>query len=490
MTAKYDLPTRSTKKKILFPLAVLAAGLVLLAGAGVVNSAASRPDPVPMVPESFTELAEMVGPAVVNIRTVKTVQGGGRVFRHFQRGPFGDQDQFREFFEKFFGGEEPHRDFKQRSLGSGFIVDPAGFIVTNNHVIEDADEIRVIFKDEKEYDAEIVGRDPNTDLALIKIKDGRNFPVMPLGDSDALKVGQWVVAIGSPFGLEQTVTAGIVSAKGRVIGSGPYDDFIQTDASINPGNSGGPLLNMRGEVVGINTAIIATGQGIGFAIPINLAKGIVDQLKESGEVTRGWLGVGIQPLSKELREYYGLEDGQGVLVSQVFPGDPAEQAGIKTKDIIVAVNGERIDDARDLTAKIATLPVGSTAKIRVIRDGKEKTFNVTIAKREDERIASKGRQGPKEDASLGIRVSEITPEISRRFNLDDEEGIIVVDVTAASKAEEAGLQPGDIIKEVNRTEVRSVKDFEAAIGAVKSGEPIQMFVRRGNMGFLVVKIIK
>jgi serine protease Do len=305
-----------------------------------------------------------------------------------------------------------------------------------------------------------------------------------------LKVGQWVVAIGSPFGLEQTVTAGIVSAKGRVIGSGPYDDFIQTDASINPGNSGGPLLNMKGEVVGINTAIIASGQGIGFAIPINLAKGIIDQLKESGEVTRGWLGVGIQQLSQEMREYYGLEGGQGVLVSQVFSGDPADQAGIKTQDIIVAVNGEKIGDARDLTAKIAELPVGSTAKIRVIRDGKEKTFNVTLAKREDERIASKGRKGPTEDTSLGIRVSEITPEISRRFNLGDEEGIMVVDVTSGSKAEEAGLQPGDVIKEVNRKEVRSVEDFEAAIKAVDSGESLQMFVRRGNMGFLVVKMIK
>ncbi len=490
MTAKYDLISHCKLRKTIFPLAFFAAALMLLAGAGVADSGASRPDPVPMVPESFTELADMIGPAVVNIRTVKTVQGGGRVFRHFQRGPFGDQDQFREFFEKFFGGEEPHRDFKQRSLGSGFIIDPEGFIVTNNHVIEGADEIRVILKDEKEYEAEIVGRDPNTDLALIKIKPGKDFPVMPLGDSDALRVGQWVVAIGSPFGLEQTVTAGIVSAKGRVIGSGPYDDFIQTDASINPGNSGGPLLNMRGEVVGINTAIIASGQGIGFAIPINLAKGIIDQLKETGEVTRGWLGVGIQPLSQEMREYYGLEDGQGVLVSQVFPGDPADKAGIKTKDIIVAVNGEKIRDARDLTGKIAALPVGTTAKIRLIRDGKEKTVNVTIAKREDERIASRGRQGPKEDASLGIRVSEITPEISRRFNLGEEDGIIVVDVTAGSKAEQAGLQPGDIIKEVNRKDVRSVKDFEAAVKAVESGQPIQMFIRRGNMGFLVVKMTK
>ncbi|MGD8366565.1 MAG: DegQ family serine endoprotease [Desulfobacterales bacterium] len=481
---------KRTRWAVLFALLFLFGGIVTVIGAGTAGSASARPGPVTMVPESFTQLAEMVGPAVVNIRTVKTVKGGGPVFRHFQRGPFGDQDQFRDFFEKFFGGEEPHRDFKQRSLGSGFIIDPEGFIVTNNHVIEDADEIRVILKDEKEYDAKVVGRDPNTDLALIKIQDGKNFPVMPLGDSDALKVGQWVVAIGSPFGLEQTVTAGIVSAKGRVIGSGPYDDFIQTDASINPGNSGGPLLNMNGEVIGINTAIIASGQGIGFAIPINMAKGIIAQLKETGEVTRGWLGVGIQPLSQEMREYYRIDDDRGVLVSQVFPGDPADKAGIQAKDIIIAVNGQKISDARDLTGTIASLPVGSTAKIVVLRDGKEKTINVTIAKREDERVATMDRKGPKEDSALGIRVSEITPEISRRFNLEDEEGIIVVDVSQGSKADEAGLEPGDIIKEVNRKDIRTVKDFESAISAVDDGDAIQMFVRRQNMGFLVVKIMK
>ncbi|MGB5986998.1 MAG: trypsin-like peptidase domain-containing protein, partial [Desulfobacterales bacterium] len=237
---------------------------------------------------NFSDLAEEVSPAVVNIRTVKTIKGGGRVFRHFQ-GPFGDNDSMDEFFKRFFG-EDQQRDFKQRSLGSGFIFDKAGYIVTNNHVVEDADEIRVILKNEKEYDAEVVGRDANTDLALIKIKTPDDLPVAVLGDSETLKIGAWVMAIGSPFGLEHTVTAGIVSAKGRVIGSGPYDDVIQTDASINPGNSGGPLINLAGEVVGINTAIVARGQGIGFAIPINLAKDIIAQLKDSGSVTRGWLG--------------------------------------------------------------------------------------------------------------------------------------------------------------------------------------------------------
>jgi serine protease Do len=247
-------------------------------------------------PESFSTLAETVSPAVVNISTVKTIKGGGPVFRHFYQGPWGDQDPFKDFFDKFFGDEQ-QREFKQRSLGSGFIIDKDGYIVTNNHVIADADEIKVKLNSGKEYDAKIIGRDPSTDIALIKIKADSNYSVAKLGDSDALKVGEWVVAIGSPFGLEHTVTAGIVSAKGRVIGSGPYDDFIQTDASINPGNSGGPLINMKGNVVGINTAIIASGQGIGFAVPVNMAKGVIKQLKEEGEVTRGWLGVGIQDIN-------------------------------------------------------------------------------------------------------------------------------------------------------------------------------------------------
>ena len=235
-----------------------------------------------------------------------------------------------DFFNKFFN-QDQQKEFKQRSLGSGFIIDKDGYIVTNNHVVENADKIKVILKDEKEFEAEIVGRDPNTDIALIRIKSGYNLPVLKIGDSDALKVGQWVLAIGSPFGLEHTVTAGIVSAKGRVIGSGPYDDFIQTDASINPGNSGGPLINMTGEVIGVNTIIIAGGQGIGFAIPINQVKGIVEQLKKHGDVTRGWLGVTIQDLPADLAEYIGIKDGKGVLVSDVISGDPADKAGIRAK---------------------------------------------------------------------------------------------------------------------------------------------------------------
>ncbi|MBU2521021.1 MAG: DegQ family serine endoprotease [Proteobacteria bacterium] len=440
------------------------------------------------IPESFTDLAKMASPAVVNIRTVKTIKGGGRVYRHFFNSPFGKQDPFNDFFDKFLGNEL-QRDFKQRSLGSGFIIDKEGYIVTNNHVVEDADKIKVKLKNGKEFDAEIVGRDPNTDIALIKIKSKNNLPVVKLGDSDALQVGQWVVAIGSPFGLEHTVTAGIVSAKGRIIGSGPYDDFLQTDASINPGNSGGPLINMEGEVIGINTAIIASGQGIGFAIPINHAKRIVDQLKSSGEVTRGWLGVGIQDLSEELAEYYGIKEGKGVLVTEVFPGDPADEAGIKPKDIVLYINGKRVENTRELSKLIADTSVGDTVKIKVLRNGIEKTFPVKIVKRVDEQVAS---QTPSKgnDYELGVRVSELTPEIVRHFNINEAGGIIVIDVEPESQGAQAGVMVGDIIKEINHQPITTVKDYKKEIKELKKGDSILMFIKRINAGYVVVKLTK
>ncbi len=441
-----------------------------------------------LVPKTFSKLAEEASPAVVNIRTVKTIKGGGQVFRHFMRPPMGPNDPFHEFFERFFG-DERQREFKQRSLGSGFIIDKEGYIVTNNHVIEDADEIRVQLRNEKEYDAEIVGRDPNTDLALIKIKGPKNLPVMKLGDSDTVKVGEWVVAIGNPFGLDHTVTAGIVSAKGRVIGAGPYDDFIQTDASINPGNSGGPLLNLEGEVIGINTAIVASGQGIGFAIPINMALGIVEQLRQTGEVTRGWLGVGIQDVKGEVAEYYGLEEGEGVLVAQVFPGDPAEKAGIQPQDIILEVNGKKVGSSRELSRLIADIGVGEDVRIKLLRNGKEKTISVTIAKREDTRAAAE-KPRKETEAQIGIQVADLTPEMANRLNLPDTQGVVVVDVATGSKAEAAGIMQGDVIKEINHMPTHSVKAFKEALDKVNAGETLQMFILRKNMGFLVVKMTR
>jgi serine protease Do len=406
----------------------------------------------------------------------------------FKRGPMPKDDPLHDFFDKFFGGG-PQREFKQRSLGSGFVIDKDGHIVTNNHVVEGADKIKVILKNGKEFDAEVKGRDPNTDLALIRIKPDNDLPVIELGDSDALKVGEWVLAIGNPFGLEHTVTAGIISAKGRVIGSGPYDDFIQTDASINPGNSGGPLINMAGKVVGINTAIIAGGQGIGFAIPVNLAKGIIDQLRTRGEVTRGWLGVGIQDLTPELKEYYGVKDGKGVLVTQVFPGDPADKAGLKTGDVILKVNGHELDSGRELSRMIAEAPVGQEVEIAVLRKGSSKTFHVELSKRKDAQLADAGGSPENKDA-FGIAVSNLTAETAQQFNLKDAKGVIVVGVEPDSTGEKAGILPGDIIREINHESVDDVDAYEKEIGKIQSGETVYAYILRPNRGFMVIKLTK
>ncbi|MFZ5564763.1 MAG: trypsin-like peptidase domain-containing protein, partial [Thermodesulfobacteriota bacterium] len=349
------------------------------------------------------------------------------------------------------------------------------------------DTITVKLKDGDEYEAEVVGNDANTDLALLRIKAKRPLPSLKLGDSDNLKVGEWVVAIGSPFGLEQTVTAGIVSAKGRVIGAGPYDDFIQTDASINPGNSGGPLVNLKGEVVGINTAIIASGQGIGFAIPANLARNILDQLENQGHVTRGWLGVGIQPVSKEMAEYYNLEDGKGALVTEVFPGDPADKAGIKTQDIILEVNGREIKDSRDLSAMVANLPVGQTIRVLLLRDGKKLTKNVKIAERDDTKTAM-GKPGTGPKNAMGVVVTDITNEMARKMDLNNTDGVYVSEVTPGGRGEKAGLQEGDVIKEINRRRITSAKDFEAILATMKEGNILQLLIRKPNGIYMVVKI--
>jgi len=443
---------------------------------------------IEMVPKSFSALAEMASPAIVNIRTVTTAKGEGRVFRHFQKEPFGKDDRMKEFFEKFFG-EQPEQNFKQRSLGSGFIIDGEGYVVTNNHVIENADEIQVILKDETVYEAKIIGRDANTDIALIKILSDDNFEFVKLGNSDTLKIGEWVVAIGNPFGLENTVTAGIVSAKGRIIESGPYNDYIQTDASINPGNSGGPLLNMDGEVIGINTMIFAGGRGIGFAIPVNMAKNVVVQLRERGEVTRGWLGVSIQDVPNDLAEYFGIEDDRGALVADVVPGDPADTAGIRPKDIIVEMNGQNVEDSRELLQLVAALNVGETVEVKVLRNGKLKDFQVKVAKRNDANLTAK-KTPLKADPELGIQVADLSSEAARRFDLADTEGVILVEIKSGSRGENAGLRAGDVIKGLNRVEVKNVEDYKRIIDSVESGEPIAFLIKRRNSGYRVVKVVK
>jgi len=471
-------------------LLILIGGLLALSQPGVSPPAYAKTTGTFNAPETFSRLAEMASPAVVNIRIEKTIKSRGPSMRQFQRDPWGREQPFKDFFERFFGEETP-REFKQSSVGSGFIIDKSGYVVTNNHVIENADKIVVKLDDDKEFDAKVVGRDPNTDIALLKVESDEDLPFIKLGDSKKLKIGQWVMAIGSPFGLERTVTAGIVSAKGRVIGSGPYDDFIQTDASINPGNSGGPLLNMDGEVVGINTAIIASATGIGFAIPINLAQGIIAQLKSEGEVTRGWLGVAIQDLTTEMAEYYGLKDRKGVLVADVFKGDPADKAGIRAKDIILEVNDQKIETSRQLTSMIAGLKVNETAKVEVFRDRKIKTFSIKLAKRDDSRLKARSTpQERREEDELGIRVADLTDEMAQRFNIEDMTGVVVVGVAADSKGAEAGIQMGDIIKEINHRVIESAEDYRSALQKLKDSPSVDFFIWRRNAGFLVIKVTK
>jgi serine protease Do len=315
-----------------------------------------------------------------------------------------------------------------------------------------------------------------------------------MGDSDGLRVGSWVLAIGSPFGLEQTVTTGIVSAKGRVIGAGPYDDFIQTDASINPGNSGGPLLNMKGEVVGINTAIFSSGGGnvgVGFAIPMNMANGIIAQLKEEGKVTRGWLGVAIQNLTAELAEYYGAEDDQGALVTQVFEGDPAAKAGIKKGDIITVVDGKKVTSSRELSQEIANSKVGGKVSVTLLRDGREKTVEVELAKRKDSRLALRDRDSSDRDekSNLGLRLSELTPDMARQLRLEtDAKGLVVTDVDPDGKGAKAGIEPGDLIKEINRQRISSLNDYRMQMAEVSSGDEVKILIQRPRAGLVVINV--
>lgn len=460
-------------------------GFMTVAGLPVAEAAKNAP--VRMVPHNFSDLAERVSPAVVHIKVEKTVKGKKGTLDSFGQNPFDGNQQFKDFFGRHFG-KDRRPEFKRPGQGSGFIIDQSGYIVTNNHVVEGADNIKVILKDETQHNAEVVGLDPVTDIALIKIELRKSLPSVRLGSSADLRVGQWVAAIGSPFGLEHTVTAGIVSAKGRVIGSGPYDDFIQTDASINPGNSGGPLINMQGEVVGINTMIIAGGQGIGFAIPVDQAKGIIAQLKSDGEVTRGWLGVTIQDLKGDLADYYGVKGQSGVLVADVVSGDPADRAGIKPKDIITKVNGKKITTSRDLTNLAAGLGIGDTADVTILRDGKLKTLRVKIGRRPLTMATASQNQRHRKNGGYGFEVTELTPELARRFNMKETAGVIVVGVAPNSKADSAGVRQGDLIIEVNRKNVDSVKDFKNLINQYKDGDGISLLVQRMNAGLMVIRL--
>ena len=424
-------------------------------------------------PPDFVSLAEQLKPAVVNIGTAKTVKPKAPMYPGPQ-GPGGDM--FEEFFERFFRNA-PQSPHKQRSLGSGFIISQDGYILTNDHVVDGADEIKVKLSDGREFTGEIRGLDPKLDLALIKIDAGEDLPVARLGDSEEIKVGEWVMAIGNPFGLEQTVTVGIVSAKGRVIGAGPYDDFIQTDASINPGNSGGPLFNMQGEVIGINTAIVAQGQGIGFAIPVNMAKQIIPQLRDEGRVTRGWLGVTVQALNKELAESFDLDTTHGALVNEVIEDSPADKAGLKRGDIIVEYDGKQVDELNDLPRLVAATPVDETVKVKVFRDGKERTINVKIGRLDDGEMAL-AADDEETGGALGLTVANVTPELVERYSLESDQGILITKIDPEGPAAEANLRVGDLVVEADGKEVGSVKEFEELVGKMKSGKVLRLLIQR------------
>ncbi len=434
---------------------------------------------------SLAGLVNQAKPSIVNISTTTVVRGpgnqgpfmgpGNNPFKDF----FGD-----DFFDKFFGNS-PRREFKQRSLGSGFVIDKEGHILTNNHVVEKASAIKVkLSDDEKEYDATIIGRDPKTDIALIKINVKQPLAVAVFGDSDALQVGDWVMAIGNPFGLEHTVTAGIVSAKGRVIGAGPYDDFIQTDASINPGNSGGPLLNLKGEVVGINTAIVSGGQGIGFAIPINVAKDMLAQLKSKGKVARGWLGVVIQKVTPDIAKSFGLKGSEGALVADVMEQGPADKAGIKRGDVITSFNGKKIKDNEALPRLVGSTEIGKKVKIGFVRDKKTMETEVVIGELQEEALKASKKTEVEKD--LGLVVQDITPDIAKHLNMKDKRGVIVTDVTPGSPAQEADIRSGDVIKEIGRRPVRSVAEFKEAVKRSNIKEGIVMLIQRDNATFYTV----
>ena len=443
-------------------------------------------------PGSFTDLARTLSPAVVNISTTQVIKREGMGHLPEFRTPF--DDFFGDEFKRFF--EAPEREFKTQSLGSGFVINREGYLITNNHVIENATEIIVKFSDNrKEYSAEVVGKDKSLDLALLKIEADNDLPIVPLGDSDDLDIGQWVIAIGNPFGLGGTVTAGIVSQKGRVIGAGPYDNFIQTDASINPGNSGGPLFNLRGEVVGVNTAIIAGGQGLGFAIPVNMVKDVLLQLKDEGHVTRGWIGVMIQEITPEIAESFGLKELSGALISGVTPGDPAEEAGLKTGDIIIEFDGKTIDELKDLPRAVAATRPDKKAKLRVIRDGKKKTFFVKVGKKKEAGVEEEADKKEGTDETLGLSVQTLTKELAKRYGLDEDEigsgGVLVLGAEADGLAATAGIRRGDIIVEVNRATVKDVDEYTEAVKLASKGDVVLLLLRRGSSFFYVaVKLPK
>lgn len=442
--------------------------------------------------KAFTSVVKKAGPAVVHVGVEKTATSSA-----MPQFPF---DLFNDpFFERFFGPQFRHpdmpqgrgkpRSFRQQAAGSGFIISSDGYILTNNHVVDGAETITVRLADEREFKAKVVGADPQTDVAMIKI-EGSRLPVLPLGDSDALEVGEWVIAIGSPFQLNQTVTVGVVSAKGRNrMGITDYENFIQTDAAINPGNSGGPLLNIRGEAVGMNTAIFSRSggyMGIGFSIPINMAKNIEKQLRTTGKVTRGWLGVVIQDVSEELAKQFGSKDKRGALISEVSTDSPAQRSGLLQGDILIAIDGRTITNVADLRNRIAETPPNTVVALRILRNGQEKDMKVTIGEQPKDLGVQVGAGGGTSLDSMGLSLQDLTDALANQFGYEKNQGVLIVNVEPGSIAAQARLAGGQLIEEVNRTRVRNVKELEQVLARTPGAKQTLLRVRAGGHSRYVV----
>lgn len=455
--------------RFLFPAVFAAVLSVFAAGAGAQDTGSVSP------------MVKRLSPSVVNISTTNVTRIE----------PFGSpyQDEyFKKFFDRFFSEQFPGREFRKKGLGSGFILSPDGYILTNNHVVSRAEEIEVILQNGDRYGASIVGKDPKTDLALLKIEAEKPLPAVRMGDSSALEIGDRVLAIGNPFGLGHTVTTGIVSAKGRALGIGQYDNFIQTDAAINPGNSGGPLFNFAGEVVGINTAIIARGQGLGFAIPIDMASMVVEQLKTHGRVVRAWLGVMIQDITPEISEALGIERREGGLISEVREGSPADGAGIRRGDVVVSVNGEKIADASALARKLALLEPGVPTEFVVLRDGRERTYSVKLVEHPDNQKSGEAEASRGIERGLGIEVSDVTQTIRNRLGIKRSEGVVIVGVTPGSVASEAGLRAGDLVLEINGNSVKGLSDYKKILAGSGERKTLLFLVeRRGRTLYMGIR---
>ena len=485
------------KRKLIIPnplmLSLIVFSLLLIAAQCIAQTDASQDQNIlDMSSQAIINVVKRSKPAVVNVKVVKTEKAnylGGLGPEDLYNDPF-----FRQFFGPQFRQQQKPQEFKEHALGSGFIISKDGYILTNNHVVAGADSIKVMLSDNRNFDAKVIGTDPESDVALIKINDPENLPVLPLGDSSKLEAGEWVIAIGNPFGLTQTVTVGVVSATGRSsVGISDYEDFIQTDAAINPGNSGGPLINGNGEVIGINSAIFTqTGgyMGIGFAIPINMAKTIEAQLQKFGKVTRGWLGVVIQNMDKNLAESFGLKQVGGILISEVQKDSPASAAGLQPGDVILQLDGVKLQNVSDLRNRVALLQPGSKAMLDIMRSGSEKMIQITIG--EQPSNFSKNGLSVNSDGSLekfGLTLQQLTPELAKKFGYKENSGLIISGVTSGSPAEEAGLKAGQLVEEVNRERVRNLKDLDNVLKQSKS-DMLLLRVRVGNYSTYVVLEVK